>query len=39
MKTFKRVREEFSEAAEFLPPDGKPMLPAINLSSIRESLK
>jgi hypothetical protein len=39
MRTFKRVRVDFPEAGEFLPPDGKSMLPAINLSSIRQQLK
>lgn len=39
LRTFKNVRESFPEAAEFLPPDGKPMLPALNLDIIRKNLK
>lgn len=38
LRTFKNVIASFPEAAEFLPPDGKPMLPALNLDIIRQQL-
>jgi hypothetical protein len=39
MRTFKAVREQFPEAAAFLPANNKVYLPSLDLSQIRESLK
>lgn len=38
LRTFKKIREAFPEAAEFLPKDNAPMLPCINLDVIRKNL-
>lgn len=38
LRTFKNVRASFPEAAQYLPPDDKPLLPALNLDIIRQQL-
>lgn len=40
MRTYKRIREEFPEAAPYLPDSSKPtLLPVVNVQAIRDQLK